>query len=164
TAETNLPRTQAGQVSIFSTYVDLAGGLSKLAPPLIRMGSLHRTIRTRAVRVTRRELVPVRAQCGVDANALDSAERRYQSGETLRAIANDVGVSRQRLASLLRERGVRIRRATPSPAEVEEMVRRYADGDSLELVGERVKFSAGTVRNHLIASGVALRDPQGRER
>ncbi|EGD7391227.1 hypothetical protein DQF30_23705 [Shigella flexneri] len=35
---------------------------------------------------------------------------------------------------------------------------------SLERVGERQGFSAGTVRNHLIAAGVALRDPQGRDR
>lgn len=44
------------------------------------------------------------------------------------------------------------------------MVQRYADGESLERVGERLGFSAGTVRNHLIAAGVALRDPQGRDR
>lgn len=44
------------------------------------------------------------------------------------------------------------------------MVRRYADGESLERVGAHVGFSAGTVRNHLIAAGVLLRDPQGRER
>ena len=100
----------------------------------------------------------------VTGEALEAAVTRYRAGETLRAIATDVGLSRHRLAALLRDRGVRIRRATPSAAEVRDMVQRYANGESLERVGERQGFSAGTVRNHLIAAGVALRDPQGRDR
>jgi len=143
--------------------VDLAEGLSKLAPPLFRIESLHRTIRARTARPTQRELAPVGPHHSISDETLDCVEVRYHAGETLRAIANDVGPSRHRLASLLRERGVRIRRAAPSPAEVREMARRYQDGESLERVGGRLGFSAGTIRNHLIASGVTLRDPQGRE-
>ena len=37
-------------LSNFSIYVDLAGSLSKLAPALVHMGSLHRTIRARTAR------------------------------------------------------------------------------------------------------------------
>lgn len=144
--------------------VDLAGGLSKLAPPLARLSLMHRAIRLRARRGVRREESYVRQQTRVSGEVLLSAEAQYAAGETLRTIATEVGVSRQRLASLLRERGVRLRRTAPSDAEVQEMVRRYADGESLERVGARVGFSAGTVRNHLIAAGVLLRDPQGRER
>ena len=56
TAETSLPRLQAGQALTSSSYVDLAGGLSKLAPPLARMDSGHRTIRGALVnRVLRAE-------------------------------------------------------------------------------------------------------------
>lgn len=128
------------------------------------MGSLHRTIRARAARPTQRGLAPVSVHRTISDESLDTVEGRYHAGETLRAIANDVGLSRHRLASLLRERGVRIRRAAPSPAEVQEMARRYQDGESLARVGRRLGFSAGTIRNHLIASGVTLRDPQGRER
>lgn len=144
--------------------VDLAGGLSKLAPALVRMGRLHRTIRARAARATHRRVAPDSMQRRVTGEALEAAVARYRAGETLRAIATDVGLSRHGLAALLRERGVRIRRATPSAAEVRDMVQRYANGESLERVGERQGFSAGTVRNHLIAAGVALRDPQGRDR
>lgn len=147
-----------------SFCVDLAGGLSKLAPPLARLSLMHRAIRLRARHGVRREESHVRQQARVSGEVLLSAEAQYAAGETLRTIATDVGVSRQRLASLLRERGVRLRRTAPSDAEVQEMVRRYADGESLERVGARVGFSAGTVRNHLIAAGVLLRDPQGRER
>ena len=144
--------------------VDLEGGLSKLAPALVRMGRLHRAIRARAARATHRRVAPDSMQRRVTGEALEAAVARYRAGETLRAIATDVGLSRHGPAALLRERGVRIQRATPSAAEVRDMVQRYANGESLERVGERQGFSAGTVRNHLIAAGVALRDRQGRDR
>ncbi|WP_157608736.1 helix-turn-helix domain-containing protein [Saccharomonospora glauca] len=92
------------------------------------------------------------------------AERRYEAKETLSVIARDLGVSRQRLAGHLRARGVKIRREGPSAEQVGEMCSRYAQGESLATVGEKVGFDAGTVRNHLIAAGVTLRDCHGRER
>jgi len=128
------------------------------------MGRLHRAIRARAAGATHRRVAPASTRRRITGEALEAAEARYRAGETLRAIATDVGLGRHRLAALLRERGVRIRRASPSAAEVRDMVQRYADGESLERVGERLGFSAGTVRNHLIAAGVALRDTQGRDR
>lgn len=82
--------------------VDLAGGLSKLVPPLGYMRSLHRTIRSRAGRPTQRESAPASAHRSIGSETLDTLERRYHDGEALRAIANDVGMSRHRLASLLR--------------------------------------------------------------
>lgn len=157
-------RLRTASVRSLRHLVDLAGGLSKLAPPLARLSLMHRAIRLRARHGVRREESHVRQQARVSGEVLLSAEAQYAAGETLRTIATEVGVSRQRLASLLRERGVRLRRTAPSDAEVQEMVRRYADGESLERVGAHVGFSAGTVRNHLIAAGVLLRDPQGRER
>ncbi|GAA2089445.1 hypothetical protein [Brevibacterium salitolerans] len=95
---------------------------------------------------------------------LDEAERRYKGGEILRVIADDLGVSRQRLAERLRERGVRLRREKPSSEQVLEMCRRYEQGESLARVGERMGFNASTVRVQLLRAGVALRDPHGRVR
>lgn len=95
---------------------------------------------------------------------LDEAERRYNTGETLRQIADDLGVSRQRLAEHLRGRGVAIRGQGPSPEQVLEMALRYEQGESLATVGARVGFNAGTVRTHLLRAGVSLRDPHGRVR
>lgn len=54
----------------------------------------------------------MRRQTRISAEAMVSAEARYGPGETLRAIAKDSGVSRQRLGSLLREPGVRLRGST----------------------------------------------------
>ncbi|PZG05394.1 hypothetical protein C1J01_43515 [Nonomuraea aridisoli] len=52
-------------------------------------------------------------------------------------------------------RGVRLRRTTPTSK------RRYATGDSLEIVGSRLGFSACTVRTHLLGAGVNPRDTPG---
>lgn len=95
---------------------------------------------------------------------LDEAERWYKAGEILRLIASDLGVSRQRFAKRLRERGVRLRGEQPSPEQVLEMCRRYEQGESLARVGAKVGFNASTVRMNLLRAGVALRDPHGRER
>src|SRR5699024_2994647 len=77
---------------------------------------------------------------------LDEAERRSRGGEILRAIAGDLGVSRQRLAERLRERGVRLRREKPSSEQVLEMCRRYEQGESLARIGERLGFNPSSVR------------------
>ena len=92
------------------------------------------------------------------------AKRRYEAGATLRQIAQDNDISRQRLALELRARGVRLRGCAPSEAEVDEMVRRYRNGDSLDRVGSVLCFSAGTIRTWLISKGVPIRDSHGRER
>lgn len=95
---------------------------------------------------------------------LDEAERRYFDGEILRLIASDLGVSRQRLAERLRERGVRLRREKPSSEQVLEMCRRYEQGESLVRIGERLGFNPSSVRLYLLRAGIALRDTHGRER
>lgn len=95
---------------------------------------------------------------------MNAAEARYEEGATLRELAKELGLGRERLASLLRERGVRLRRTTPSENEIREMTCRYAAGESLERIGTRLGYSPSTVRNYLRSAGVVLRDAQGRER
>ena len=95
---------------------------------------------------------------------LDEAQGRYEANTTLQLIANDLGVSRQRLAVRLRERGVASRGEGPSRKQVLEMVRRYSQGESLAKVGTRLGFSGGTVQAYLIRAGVPIRDAQGRSR
>lgn len=143
--------------------MDLAASLSKPAPSLVRMGSMHRSIRVRPPNV-RREEPQARKAPRAGEEVLDVAETRYEAGATLRELAKDLGIGRERLASLLRERGVRLRRASPSENDVREMTRRYAAGESLERVGTKLGFSPSTIRNHLLNAGIALRDAHGRER
>lgn len=77
-------------------------------------------------------------------------------------VALNVGVSRQRLASLFRKNGIQLRLASPSPTQVDEMAHAYARGESLEKIGSRLDFSADTVRKYLLGRGVAMRDTHGR--
>lgn len=146
-----------------STTVDLAGSLSRLAPPLVRLAAMHQAIRQRS-RLATPIRSSVRSRTRVRDDTLAAATARYQAGATLREVAADLGVSRPYLASLLRARGVRLRRQPPSVDEVAEMKRRYAAGESLERVGTQLGFSAGTVRAWLLSEGVAMRDVHGRER
>lgn len=95
---------------------------------------------------------------------LDDAQSRYETGSVLRLIADDLGVSRQRLAARLRERGVAIRGEGPTPEQVLEMVRRYDQGESLARVGARLGSNGGTVRAYLRRAGVVMRDTHGRTR
>src|SRR5699024_1164114 len=59
--ERTLPRDQAGQGSNVQLYVDLAGGLSKLAPPVIQMVRVHQSIRARRHGPQRRRRQPRQA-------------------------------------------------------------------------------------------------------
>ena len=95
---------------------------------------------------------------------MDEAERRYMDGEILRLIASDLGVSRQRLAERLRERGVRLRREKASSEQVLEMCRRYEQGESLARIGERLGFNPSSVRMYVMRAGISMRDTHGRER
>lgn len=95
---------------------------------------------------------------------LGEAEPQYEDGAILRAIAGDLGVSRQRLAERLCERGVRLLGEKPSSEQACEMCLRYEQGESLAMFGERMGFNASSVRVALIAAGVKLRDANERVR
>lgn len=124
---------------------------------------MHQSIRIRVLQASREEPLP-RQLPRASKELLDVAQRQYEAGATLRETAKELGIGRERLALLLRDRGVRMRRATPSADEVREMARRYAGGESLERVGKHLGFSPSTVRNHLRSAGVVLRDAHGGER
>lgn len=141
--------------------VDLAGGLSKLAPALARMVASQRAIRRRACppRPRRRSLLQLSRP---DEAALQEAETAYLSGRSLKAIAKEVGIGHERLSRLLRERGVRLRNQSPTREETAQMKTRYTEGMSLERIGAVLGYSPGTVRAHLLAAQVVMRDSHGR--
>lgn len=87
----------------------------------------------------------------------------YQDGQTVYEVADALGISRQRVSTVLKTAGVYLRRNSPSPEQVGEMARLYEQGLSLVQVGERLGFNDGTVWRHLQAAGVPMRDTHGRE-
>lgn len=147
--------------------VEVARQCSNLAPSLQSAVSAHREIRRRhrTAAVSQGSTRPLpKPVPRLTEEMLDEAERRYRGGEILRAIAGDLGVSRQRLAERLRERGVRLRREKPSSEQVLEMCRRYEQGESLARIGERLGFNPSSVRLYLLRVGMPLRNPHGRGR
>lgn len=149
-----------GHVS-FPVLVDLAGGLSKLVPALTRMVASHRTIRRRTCppHPPRQNLLQMSR---LDEAALQEAETAYLSGRSLKAIAKEVGIGHERLSRLLRERGVKLRNQSPTREETAQMKTRYTEGMSLERIGAVLGYSPGTVRAHLLAAQVVMRDSHGR--
>lgn len=142
-------------------FVDLAEGSSKLAPSLERMVTSHRTIRRRACPPgpPRRSLLQLSRP---DEAALQEAETAYLSGRSLKAVAKEVGIGHERLSCLLRERGLRLRNQSPTREETAQMKARHNEGMSLEHIGAVLGYSPGTVRAHLLAARVVMRDSHGR--
>lgn len=142
-------------------FVDLTGGLSKLAPPAIQMMRAHRSIRARRHRRHRRRHQAQQAPRASE-DVLQRAEAAYTAGGSLKAVARQVGLGHERLSRLLRERGVVLRNHSPSTSTIRLMCAMYEQGASLERVGDRFGYTAGTVRTHLIAAGVMMRDTHSR--
>lgn len=125
------------------------------------MASGHRTIRRRT-RQPRLESRGFTQASRPGKTALREAETAYLAGRPLKVIAKEVGIGHERLSRLLRERGVKLRRRSPSLEETTEMQIRYRKGASLEQIGVLLGYSASTVRAHLLATGTVLRDAHGR--
>ena len=66
-----------------------------------------------------------------------------------------------RFASLLRERGIKVRRSSPAEVQIDQMVYRYEAGESLAKIGEKLGFQPNTVRTQLLRRGVTTRDTHG---
>ena len=162
--DSNKARTETiddGKGSSLVRGVDLAGGLSKLTPPVIQMSRAHQSIRARKHKTHRRRHQPQQAP-RASADLLQRAEAAYVAGGSLKAVARQVGLGHERLSRLLREGGVVLRNHSPSISEIRLMRSMYEQGASLERVGNKFGYTAGTVRKHLIAAGVMMRDTHGR--
>ena len=88
--------------------VELAGALSKLAPPVIQLVRAHQSIRAGRHRMHRRTRHPQQAPRASE-DLLHRAEAAYAAGESLKAVACQVGLGHERPSRLLRERGVVMR-------------------------------------------------------
>ena len=93
----------------------------------------------------------------IDAEALDRLAERYSAGETLHALAAELGVERALIADLLRERGVAVRYRVVSEENLAEAAAMYASGLSLAKVGEQFGVSAWSVLRALRSAGVEVR-------
>ena len=86
---------------------------------------------------------------------------RYQVGETTQEIGTHYGISKTRVATVLREQGVTIRRQGLTAEQAREAAELYVAGKSLSWLGARFGVSHTTIAAVLRQQGVQLRPRPG---
>ena len=96
-------------------------------------------------------------------NAQDVADikHRYEAAQTTQQIDNRYGISKNRVATVLREQGVVIRRQGLTAEQVTEAITRYAAGKSLAWLGARFGVCPTTIATALRRQGIDLRPRPG---
>ena len=85
----------------------------------------------------------------------------YEVGDTTEQIRDRYGISKARVATVLRERGVTLRRQGLMNEQVNEAAELYAAGRSLAWLGSRYDVSHTTIAYALRRQGVPLRPRPG---
>ena len=167
TAETKLPRHQAGQVSIFSSYVDLRSSFSNPRKPLgslisrVLRGSRARRPRTRGAQIAD-ERGPVRENSRQSQTRLSVSNRAeliagYADGVPVRELATRFNVHRGTVREIARQAGLAARRPELPDATRQDAAQLYAGGLTLAQVAARLAVSTEAVRSAVIASGGTIR-------
>jgi AraC-like DNA-binding protein len=138
--------------------------LSNPSSPLKRALAAYRQLDLGGPRQTSALRRPVSRAVRLTAGQLARLVERYQSGATVYDLAAEFGMHRATVARRLKGAGVTLRLHGPTSANIDNMVRLYASGLSLVAVGERLGFTAETVRHYIQARGVQTRDTHGRDR
>jgi uncharacterized protein (DUF433 family) len=86
---------------------------------------------------------------------------RYQAGETSQQIGTHYGISKTRVATVLREQGIAIRRQGLNDDQAREAAELYAAGHSLAGLGVRFGVSHTTIAAVLRQQGVQIRPRPG---
>jgi hypothetical protein len=96
-------------------------------------------------------------------NAQDITDifRRYEAGATTQHIAAHYGISKTRVATILRDQGITIRRQGLTYEQVSEAARLYITGRSLAWLGVRYDVSHTTIAAALRRQGIPLRPRPG---
>jgi hypothetical protein len=81
----------------------------------------------------------------------------YQAGETTQQVGTRYGISKTRVATLLRQEGITIRRQGLTNEQVSEATDFYAAGESLAWIGARYDVSHTTVAAAFRRQGVQVR-------
>lgn len=92
---------------------------------------------------------------------VDDIVQKYNSGDTTHQIGAHFGISKSRVASVLREQGITIRRQGLTIEQASEAGMLYAVGTSLTWLGARYDVSHTTVAAALRRQGMQLRPRPG---
>jgi transcriptional regulator of aromatic amino acid metabolism len=83
--------------------------------------------------------------------------RRYETGATTQQIGSQYGISKTRVAAVLREQGIAIRRQGLNDEQISEAATLYAAGHSLAWLGARYGVSHTTIAAEFRQQGIRLR-------
>jgi len=86
---------------------------------------------------------------------------RYEAGETTQQVGNRYAISKTRVATVLREQGVTIRRQGLTDDQVSKAAQLYAAGESLLSVAAILGSSHTTIAKALRRQGIQLRPRPG---
>ncbi|WP_280273806.1 hypothetical protein [Nocardia wallacei] len=89
---------------------------------------------------------------------------KYESGTSSNQLVADHKLAKGTILKILREGGATIRRQGLTEQQVADAADFYRTGSSLAWIGDKLGFSPTTVGKALVAAGLTLRDPHGRER
>ncbi|NJC22175.1 hypothetical protein BJ994_001251 [Arthrobacter pigmenti] len=81
----------------------------------------------------------------------------YQEGVPVQVLAGKYRIHRGSASQHLRDKGIPVRQRGMPEGLVEEDIRLYEQGCSLEAIGRHMDVSANTVRKRLIEAGVKMR-------
>lgn len=106
----------------------------------------------------------VQTQRHLDGDGQAKVVAGYQEGKTMNDVARQFGLHRTTVRAILDRAGATVRPREMSSAQVNLAVKLYAEGLSLQAVGERLGFNAQTIANRLQNQGLQMRDPHERPR
>ena len=98
----------------------------------------------------------------LDEAAVARLVERYRAGASSRQLANELGINKTSVITMLRTQSVTIRNGRITHEDIEEAKRLYASGRSVAMIGRKLNYSPKTIWNQLTKAGVRMRDTQGR--
>lgn len=102
-----------------------------------------------------------RAKRFLSSQDISDIVRRYRAGETTQQVGTRYGISKTRIATILREQDVTIRRQGLTTEQASKAAALYAAGKSLASIGAKFNVSHTTVAVALRQQGVQLRGRPG---
>jgi hypothetical protein len=144
-------------------WVEAIGRNSNLGHLCKKWAELRKRIDESPARppLSRRDVPKPRSKRFLTTEDVADIVRRYEVCETTQQVGERYGISKTRVANVLREQGVAIRRQGLNDRQVSEAAMLYAAGRSLAWLGARYDVSHTTVATALRRRGFQLRRRPG---
>jgi hypothetical protein len=136
-------------------YSNLKAGPETLPKLLARATSTRRRRERHAAR---------QAQVRLDPHQARALATSYRHGKATKELAEQFGIHRTTVTTILQRLGVELRQKGLSDEQVGEACRLYPEGWSLVRLAERYDVTDTTVRRYLLLAGVVMRSPHERRK